>query len=210
MHIYAFGSICRGDVSIGSDVDLLAIVKGQDDRLSPDTFSIYSYRRIEEIWSEGNPFAWHLSLEAKMLFAVDGADFLGALGRPNAYVRCASDCQKFHELFLGAQSSLQSGTESAIFDLSTIFLAIRNAATCYALGVLQQPEFSRHAALRLNKSVLCLPAEVYAILERSRILCTRGLGDRIGPSELQSVFPFFPKIDDWMAGLTEEAKSRGV
>ncbi|WP_305419534.1 nucleotidyltransferase domain-containing protein [Photobacterium leiognathi] len=29
MHIYAFGSICRGDIDIGSDVDMLIIANGQ-------------------------------------------------------------------------------------------------------------------------------------------------------------------------------------
>lgn len=65
MHIYAFGSICRGDVSPASDVDLLAIVDGYDERFSLDDYSIYSYDRIWEIWNEGNPFAWHLALESK-------------------------------------------------------------------------------------------------------------------------------------------------
>ena len=48
VHIYAFGSVCRGDLSIGSDVDLLALVSGLDARFDPDMFSIYSYKRIEE------------------------------------------------------------------------------------------------------------------------------------------------------------------
>ena len=62
MYIYAFGSLCRGQVDLESDVDLLAIVDGHDDRFDPSKFSIYSYNRVREIWQEGNPFAWHLSL----------------------------------------------------------------------------------------------------------------------------------------------------
>jgi hypothetical protein len=53
MHIYAFGSVCRGDISPGSDVDLLAVVEGHDARFSPDDYSIYSYERVREIWEEG-------------------------------------------------------------------------------------------------------------------------------------------------------------
>ena len=79
MHIYAFGSVCRGDVSPDSDVDLLAIVQGYDPRFSPDDYSIYSYERIRGIWAEGNPFAWHLSIESKLLYSPDGSDFLEAL-----------------------------------------------------------------------------------------------------------------------------------
>ena len=50
MHIYAFGSMCRGDISIGSDIDLLALVEKHDPRLDPGKFSIYSYKRIGELW----------------------------------------------------------------------------------------------------------------------------------------------------------------
>jgi predicted nucleotidyltransferase len=67
MHIYAFGSLCRGEVSRNSDVDLLALVDGFDERFNPEIYSIYSYRRIEELWREGNPFAWHLSLESRLV-----------------------------------------------------------------------------------------------------------------------------------------------
>ena len=69
MHVYAFGSICRGEIDYGSDVDLLAIVERFVPELDPSKFSIYSYSRIEQLWDEGNPFAWHLATEFKMLFS---------------------------------------------------------------------------------------------------------------------------------------------
>ena len=61
MHIYAFGSLCRGEVDFGSDVDLLSIIEGPDSRFDPDVFAKYSYDRIRSLWKEGNPFAWHLA-----------------------------------------------------------------------------------------------------------------------------------------------------
>ena len=95
MHIYAFGSICRGDISLGSDVDLLAIVDSYSPDIDPDTFSIYSYKRIQEIWREGNPFAWHLFLESMLIFASDKFDYLTQLGSPSKYKNCVRDCEKF-------------------------------------------------------------------------------------------------------------------
>src|SRR5437879_2859010 len=150
MHIYAFGSVCRGDISPGSDVDLLAVVEGHDARFNPDDYSIYSYERIKEIWGEGNPFAWHLSIESKLLYASDQSDFLCALGRPESYQRCQQDCDKFFALFREACSSFESQVESKVFDLSMVFLAIRNFATCFSLGTLERPDFSRSSALRLG------------------------------------------------------------
>jgi hypothetical protein len=141
MHIYAFGSLCRGEVSLDSDVDLLALVEGRDERLDPATFSIYSYNRIRQIWLEGNPFAWHLSLEAKLLYAFDSRDYLKQLGPPSAYRKCFDDCCRFFRLFDDARKSIEVSNKSMIFDLSTVFLSIRNFASCYSLGLGGAPDF---------------------------------------------------------------------
>ncbi|WP_424545407.1 nucleotidyltransferase domain-containing protein [Serratia marcescens] len=55
MHVYAFGSLCRGEMSKYSDIDLLALVNDKDDRFDSDIYSIYSYERLDELWKEGNP-----------------------------------------------------------------------------------------------------------------------------------------------------------
>src|SRR5260370_33489855 len=99
MHIYAFGSVCRGEVSTGSDVDLLAIVENDESRFDLDVYSVYSYERIQDLWEEGNPFAWHLFLESRILFSGDAKDYLKALGSPNPYRHCIRDCEKFLALF---------------------------------------------------------------------------------------------------------------
>ena len=176
MHIYAFGSICRGEISHGSDVDLLAIIAGYDDRLDPQLYSIYSYRRVNELWEEGNPFAWHLSLESRLLFAFDQIDYLKALGEPAPYKHHVRDCEKFLALFKESFQSIASKTRSTVFDLSTVFLSIRNFATCFSLGTTRKPSFSRHAALELGSHSIPIPANSYRIFERARILCTRGTG----------------------------------
>jgi hypothetical protein len=84
---------------------------------------------------EGNPFAWHLALEAKMIFSSDGIDFLRSLNNPNPYRNGLRDCEKFCSLFGRARDSLMRDKRSVAFDLSTAFLSIRNIATCFSLGV---------------------------------------------------------------------------
>jgi Nucleotidyltransferase domain len=201
MHIYAFGSICRGDVSPSSDVDLLAIVEGHDARFSPDEYSIYSYRRIDEIWEEGNPFAWHLSNESKLVYSSDQSDFLATLGKPASYKNCRRDCEKFYALFREAQTSLESDAASIVFDLSMVFLAVRNFSTCYSLGVLPKPDFSRSAALRIGGDSLSIEPSAYEVLERARMLSTRGVGNQILETEARAAFKHFPCIDEWMSDL---------
>lgn len=209
MHIYAFGSVCRGDIGPDSDIDLLAVVDGFDDRFDPDAYSIYSRQRVQEIWAEGNPFAWHLSLESRLLHSSDGTDILGELGRPMRYDACARDCKKFQALFLDARSSMASGPTIRVFDLSMVFLAIRNFATCFSLGFLDRPDFSRHAAIRIGASSLAIPADAYKILERARILCTRGQGVAITDTEVELAVRQFPVIDEWMIQLLSQVKASG-
>ena len=196
-HIYAFGSVCRGEVTPESDVDLLAVTQGIDQRFDSNLYSVYSYARVAEIWNEGSPFAWHLYLEAKLLHSPDNSDYILELGEPAAYRWAAQDCQKFFDLFEGSAKSLRAGTNSPVFELSTIFLAVRNFATCYSLGA-GLPDFSRHSALRLGVSSLIVSGDVFEILERARLLCTRGTGEMISLEEAASVASSLGEIEDWM------------
>jgi len=207
-HIYAFGSLCRGDVTRTSDVDLLAIVDGYDERFEPEMFSIYSYSRLREIWAEGNPFAWHLSLESKLLHASDETDFINALGRPNAYDKCRQDCEKFADLICQAEESLAGGNASIVFDLSAIFLGIRNFATCFSLAILQRPDFSRHSALKLGPKQLEIAPDAYATLEAARILCTRGTGECLTTERVDLTKGEIPRIRAWTKRLLEEIDER--
>jgi hypothetical protein len=209
MHIYAFGSIVRGDISIGSDVDLLAIVNGDDPRFDPEQFSVYSYDRVKELWLEGNPFAWHLALESKLLYSSSEDDFLRELPKPSDYSNCLKDCEKFFELFCTASTSLLSGSYSIVFDLSMVFLAIRNFATCYSLGVTERPDFSRSSALSLGIESVPLTPLTYGTLERARILCTRGRGTNLAKTDAESAVEEFGVIRDWMEQLLRKAKDHG-
>lgn len=206
MHIYAFGSICRGDVSLTSDVDLLAIVDGHDARFDPNQYSIYSYGRILELWTEGNPFAWHLSLEAKLLFSSDRYDYLDSLGHPKPYRKHVEDCEKFFALLREARASIAHGNDSRVFDLSTAFLAIRNFATCYSLGHLKVPDFSRNSALRLGVDSLAIPLQAYATLERARILSTRAVGAPLTETEGQLAQDQLHEVEKWMSCLFKRVR----
>jgi len=199
-HIYAFGSVCRGEVTPESDVDLLAVTQGIDQRFNSDLYSVYSYARLAEIWSEGSPFAWHLSLESRLLYSPDNSDFLRELGVPAAYTSAARDCQKFFALFAGSANALRARTNSPVFELSTIFLAVRNFATCYSLGT-GLPDFSRHSALRLGANSLVFSSDVFGVLERARLLCTRGVGAMISQDETASVTLALGEIEGWMRTL---------
>lgn len=198
MHIYAFGSICRGEVDRESDVDVLALVDSFDNRFDPSTFSVYSYARIAELWKQGNPFAWHLALEARLIFSEDDADFIGELGCPAKYTCARVDCAKFRTLFSDAVSGLAMSPQSRVFELSTAFLAIRNIATCYSFERLDKPVFCRDSALRLGDASLTIEDDAYAALVKARVLSTRGKGSLLNSRDFHCVETSLNAVAHWM------------
>jgi hypothetical protein len=209
MHLYIFGSLPRGEVGFGSDVDLLAITEKFDPRFDPDAFSIYSYKRICELWKEGNPFAWHLATEAKLIFASDNRNYLSEIGPPTNYHRCAEDCLKFARLYAQAIRALKDGENSRIFELSTVFLAVRNFATCFSLGKTKNANFSRHSAKNLGEHSLKISEASYSLLERSRILSTRAVGLSIRQEEVDACLEEICGIASWMNQLLTEIPTDG-
>ncbi|MCK4541174.1 MAG: hypothetical protein KAU17_02955 [Spirochaetales bacterium] len=209
MHIYAFGSICRGDISFESDIDLLALVNGRDLRIDPDKFSIYSYERISELWRAGNAFAWHLALESKLIYSEDGRDFIHDLGMPSKYINAADDCRRFREIFEAALSSVKKGTPSLVFELSTIFLSIRNIATCFSLSKLPNPTFGRDSARKLGSRSIPLTDATYSILMRARILSIRAMGDDISKENISKIIDELENCRLWINELCKEVEANG-
>ena len=198
-HYYVFGSICRGETDLGSDVDLLACISTADPALDPKKFSIYTHDRVRELWQEGNPFAWHLHYESQLIFSSDGSDFLADLGTPATYSRMAQDCMKFQRLFLESYRSLLQTPNSAVFHLSCLFLATRNFATCYSFSR-GRPVFSRMSPLLIDRK-LPISEVAFGILTRARILSTRGYGACISKAEVETAKASATLILDWMENL---------
>lgn len=200
-HIYAFGSLCRGELDELSDVDLLACVETQEQSRELDArrFSIYTQDRIRELWREGNPFAWHLYQESKLVFSSDGGDFLQEIGVPSRYKNAVKDCTKFMHLFEEALCSIRTVSDSQVFHLSCIFLATRNFATCYSFTY-GSPIFSRLSPLLID-SPLPISADVFDVLVRARVLSTRGIGTDITAGEVSLAIKSCPAIYEWMQSL---------
>jgi hypothetical protein len=201
MHIYIFGSTCRGDISRTSDVDMLALIDEDSSSIGNPLFSEYSYTKMESLWRAGHPFAWHLLNESRLVFSGNGIDVIKSYGLPAPYETCTADCRKFLSLFLSAKDSLSSDRTSAVFDLGMIFLAARNIATCFSLGTLGHGVFARDAAKRLGDMSIPITLDAYEILERARILSSRADGDEISDHEITSVVSILGDIEEWMRGI---------
>jgi len=203
MHIYVFGSLCRGEMDINSDIDLLVVLSKKDERFDADRYSIYSYDKLAHNWARGAPFAWHLHTESRLIYSDDGHDYLASLGQPSRYREARSDCRRFFEVYSAASQQFNLGQE-VVFELSTMFLAIRNIATCYSLHAGSNPRFGRHSAIQLGDKSLVIDPLAYDALVRARILSTRGLGDNVTDQAIATIREEEPKIRSWMTGLISE------
>jgi predicted nucleotidyltransferase len=201
-YIYAFGSICRGEIDAFSDVDLLVI---NDDLIVNDyvanTFSQYREETIRNLWEEGNPFAWHLYHESKLIFSFNSFDLFRQLGQPNPYKDIKSDFENLIGIFKDAKESLQKDASSAIYDLSIVFLVVRNIATCYELAIKKRFNFSRDSAMNMKEHKLELNYDDYQTIKACRILSTRGKGIEPTDEELNRAVNCIIQIEKWISEL---------
>ena len=194
MHIYVFGSLFRREIDNKSDIDIL-IISDEKFRSEYNKYSVYSYEKIRELWRDGNPFAWHLYLESKLVFSSEENDFLRELGEPKKYSNVRNDFYKFKDIYTNSLKSLELKSNS-VFNLSCIFLAIRNISTCYSL-YLGKAVFSRRGMLKIT-TCINIPMYVIETLEKCRILSTRGVGDDLNKLELENVISHIDSIDKWL------------
>lgn len=206
-NVYIFGSVVRGEIDQYSDIDLLLITDETINNIDPNKYSIYSPARIKELYAEGNPFAWHLYYESKLVFS-SGEDFLLGIGMPSRYTNCKSDLLKFKKLFDDSIASINENEFSLIFDLAMIFLAIRNFATCYTLGNYERPIFSRLTFEKLDDYPLKLDDEVKEMLMMSRISSTRGIEYILEEKSLSLLKLNLGKIENWFNKILENYESR--
>lgn len=206
-NIYIFGSVVRGEIDQYSDVDLLLISDENMQDIDPNKYSLYTPSRIEEMFKEGNPFAWHLYYESKLVYS-SGEDFLLSLGKPSKYSACKADLIKFKKLFDESVDSTRSNEYSIVFDLAMIFLAIRNFSTCYTLGCYERPIFSRQSFEKLTDYPLILDSRIKEMLMMSRISSTRGINYYISSETLSLFEKEIEKIDKWFNEILESYESR--
>jgi hypothetical protein len=124
------------------------------------------------------------------------------LGTPSPYTRRVVDCDKFMHLFRQARLSAEANSKCIIFDLSSAFLGIRNFSSCFILGS-GGFNFSRNVALALMGSSTPISMDDYSVLERARILCTRGYGKSLTAPEIREAVGSLAKLEDWMIGLVK-------
>lgn len=147
--LYVFGSICRGEISPTSDVDVLVVPFSDDRSCYPSNWSIYTPQLLREYYSQGRLFAWHLHLEARNIFTSNDRPYLSMLGEPSLYSTMRSDIDDLEELLQESLNELRNGTKSEVYELGIAYTAIRDIAMSASWSILGAPCFSSDAPYRL-------------------------------------------------------------
>jgi len=148
--IYIFGSVVRGEVEITSDVDILVVPFEEEQRERfPKEWSVYSTKIINEYFSCGRLFAWHLFLESKCIHSHNGTPYLETLGEPSSYLTALRDIDELEELLRQSLAEIRSGTNSLIYELGITYTAIRDIAMSASWALMKRPCFSRNAPFML-------------------------------------------------------------
>lgn len=199
--IYVFGSICRGESTPTSDVDVLVVPFEVDSAQFPQNWSIYSPELLSEYFKAGRLFAWHLHLEAKCVFSLRGEPFLASLGPPAPYSTIVEDIDDLEVLLNEALNELTAGTQNVIYELGIAYTAIRDLAMSASWSLLASPCFSADAPYRLPVDPP-LPRDIYHQAMVARHASTRGCQLTFDPTSTAQIVTKAP-LENWVATLRE-------
>ncbi|MCA4698436.1 nucleotidyltransferase domain-containing protein [Aeromonas hydrophila] len=199
--IYLFGSICRGESTPTSDVDVLVVPFEVDSSRFPQSWSVYSPELLAEYFKAGRLFAWHLHLEAKCVYSSRSESFLATLGPPAPYSTIVDDIDDLDALLNEALTELASGTENVIYELGIVYTAIRDLAMSVSWSLLGSPCFSADAPYRLPLAQP-LPRDVYHQTMVARHASTRGSQVNFDPSITAKIVTN-ASLENWVASLRE-------
>lgn len=199
--IYVFGSICRGESTPTSDVDVLVVPFEADSSQFPKHWSVYSPTLLSEYHHAGRLFAWHLHLEAKCVFSLRGEPFLASLGPPAPYSSVVDDIDDLEALLNEAINELAGGTQNVIYELGIAYTAIRDLAMSASWSLLASPCFSVDAPYRLPLDPP-LPRDIYHQAMVARHASTRGSQLEFDPTSTAEIVTKAP-LGDWVASLRQ-------
>lgn len=208
---YIFGSVGRQDHDDLSDLDILAVVAdgaGMVDEslvieavpaeyrhLQP-SISWYGGERLQEMFDNGELFAWHLHAQAKPLF--DPQCFLINLGTPRPYADAAADIASFVAIVDGVPAALDMEPRNSAFEAGLLFVCLRNIGMAATAVLDAAADFSRYSCMRISGVSACpLTAEEFDILMQSRMASQRGLKPPVTATN-RWVREVFGRVRPWL------------
>lgn len=217
-----FGSYARNESQSDSDVDILAIIDRNSNFNKTKlveklkcfykldiSLSIYSKRRISEMFNAGHLFAWHLFNESESL--INGMDYLRDQNKPRDYNHFVFDFNSIYEILLTIGNQINEYPSNIIYEAGLIYLCARNisiSASWYSSNGLS---FGRYAPYTINiRNIPSFPIlkENYDKLIQSRQASMRGT---IAPRlDKKIVLENYRQICDWSLRLKKSVEDEYI
>ncbi|WP_175701427.1 nucleotidyltransferase domain-containing protein [Burkholderia ambifaria] len=188
--IRLFGSHARGDDGAASDLDVLYVVDTSrvGDRSQADTrisdllqgnksdISLYSERRLREMFETGHLFAWHLYIESKPVWSDGAGSFVESLGRPARYVGARKDIIELLEIASEAATSLRNLGSTIIYECGILYVCCRNVALIASTRANDAPIFGPQSPMQVTIPSIPFPLndDEYMLIIAARHSVTRG------------------------------------
>lgn len=201
---YIFGSLRAGEIDPDSDVDVLAIVEGSEERSNlPVTWSVYTKEAIRSHFARGTLFAWHLYSDALLIWPKQRSGFIEELGPPAEYAHGKTEIAGLISVLHEAIAALYGGANSPVFEHGLVAMCCRDIAMAASIHVNGHFEFSRFAPFRLDLVTFPLKLERYTLALQCRRATVRGInppilgqGNSLSHAELDGILAWADQVLD--------------
>jgi predicted nucleotidyltransferase len=172
---YVFGSLVNGDFDKGSDVDILIITNIIGSDTFPANWSVYTEKRIIELYKKGTLFSWHLYNDAiPVSILARKNDFLRKIGRPNDYKSAFTEIEYLSQLLKVSLEELSTRSPSVVYELGLIALGIRDIGMAASMSLTGSFNFSKYAPTELGDFSIPMDRCFYDSLIECRRATIRG------------------------------------
>lgn len=161
VNISIYGSWVRGDHDEYSDFDVIVAVRDGSGKTTEEgiiefvsslygsspSISWYGISKINNMFTQGDLFAWHLFLESKSVGAYPTLESI--FGKPSKYDTAAADISELSDILDGVSCELAKAPGNAVFEMGIIYVCARNIAMSGSSKLCSVPDFGRYSPFTL-------------------------------------------------------------
>lgn len=209
-----FGSLARGDNDKYSDMDVLIVIENESNQhekiknlarkmgVNHDAdISIYTKKRISNMFESGHLFAWHIYLESVSYFKKNKDPWFSCLKQPSPYLEYKADTEQFLNILDDSFHALTYGSNH-IFEAGIVHMALRNIGMIQSYVHSRVPNFSRYSIMQLPSTISPpISIESYELLLNCRRASKRGSSTSLPNKGI--ILDILLPLRDWVKNMRE-------